>query len=146
VGHVSVGPNLINVVPNWVEMTVDLRSPLEEQLQEAEDRFDLLVEEICGREGVQVEREQLVRLKPVHFDPGLVSRIEEGAKARGLSSRRIVSGAGHDAQIFAALVPSAMIFVPSVGGISHNVEETTKAQDLVSGCQLLADTVLALAG
>jgi len=146
VGHVLVSPNLINVVPNWVEMTVDLRSPHEEQLREAEERFSELVDEICEREGIEIEREQLVRLSPVHFDPALVDRVEEGARALGLSSRRMVSGAGHDAQIFAALVPAAMIFVPSIGGISHNVEEDTAPEDLLAGCQLLSDTVLGLAG
>ena len=134
-----------NVVPNRVEMTIDLRSPVEATLSLTEDRFMATVEALCAAENVQLEREQLVRLEPVIFDATLVSLVETLAAARGLSHRRMVSGAGHDAQIFAAIAPACMIFVPSIGGISHNVQEATEAADLIAGCQLLSDVVLRLA-
>jgi len=145
VGHITLGPNLINVVPNHVEMTVDLRSPVSSQLQEAEVLFEALFRTICAEENVEVERERLVQLDPVEFDLELVERIEMAAKNRGLRCRRMVSGAGHDAQIFAEAVPAGMIFVPSIGGISHNVTESTADADVVAGCQLLLDIVLELA-
>jgi N-carbamoyl-L-amino-acid hydrolase len=145
VGEFQVQPNLVNVVPNRVEMTIDLRSPVEATLSLTEDRFMATVEALCAAENVQLEREQLVRLEPVSFDATLVSLVETLAAARGLSHRRMVSGAGHDAQIFAAIAPACMIFVPSIGGISHNVQEATEAADLIAGCQLLSDLVLRLA-
>lgn len=145
VGEFKIRPNLVNVVPNRVEMTIDLRSPVEATLSLTEDRFMATVEALCAAENVQLEREQLVRLEPVIFDATLVSLVETLAAARGLSHRRMVSGAGHDAQIFAAIAPACMIFVPSIGGISHNVQEATEAADLIAGCQLLSDVVLRLA-
>lgn len=71
--------------------------------------------------------ERLARFEPVTFDSGIVELIEEAATARGLTSRRMTSGAGHDAQMIARVAPSAMIFVPSIGGISHNPKEFTPA-------------------
>jgi beta-ureidopropionase / N-carbamoyl-L-amino-acid hydrolase len=145
VGNVQFSPNLVNVVPNRVEMTIDLRSPVESTLAEAEERFMATVQALCAAENVLLETERLVRLEPVRFDPDLVSLVETLAAKRGLSHRQMVSGAGHDAQMFAAIAPSCMIFVPSIGGISHNVQEATEEADLIAGCQLLSDVVLRLA-
>lgn len=145
VGNVQFSPNLVNVVPNRVEMTIDLRSPVESTLAHAEERFMATVQALCAAENVLLETERLVRLEPVRFDPDLVSLVETLAAKRGLSHRQMVSGAGHDAQMFAAIAPSCMIFVPSIGGISHNVQEATEEADLIAGCQLLSDVVLRLA-
>jgi N-carbamoyl-L-amino-acid hydrolase len=126
-------------------MTIDLRSPVEATLAQAEERFMATIEALCAAENVLLETERLVRLEPVNFDPNLVSLVETLAAERGLSHRQMVSGAGHDAQMFAAITPSCMIFVPSIGGISHNVQEATEEADLIAGCQLLSDVVLRLA-
>jgi len=79
------------------------------------------------------------------FAPRLVERVEAIAGELGFSVRRLPSGAGHDAQIMAAVCPACMIFVPSVGGISHNVEEYTAPSDLVAGADVLLRLVLELA-
>ena len=76
----------------------------------------------------------------------MVRRVERIAGSLGHSVRRMTSGAGHDAGIIAALCPTAMIFVPSVGGISHNVAEYTKPEDLEAGANVLLQTLLELAG
>jgi N-carbamoyl-L-amino-acid hydrolase len=81
----------------------------------------------------------------VTFDQTLVAHIEAAAAARGLASRRMTSGAGHDAQMIARIAPAAMIFVPSVGGISHNPKEFTPETDLVAGANVLLDVVKCLA-
>lgn len=146
VGHQSWHPNLINVVPSKVELTVDLRSPDEMQLREAEDAFAEACIRIAHECGVGLESEQLVRLEPVTFDPRIVERIERAAQRAGLSFRRMVSGAGHDAQVIGQMAPAGMIFVPSIAGVSHNAAEDTEEDDLAEGCQLLADVVLELAG
>jgi N-carbamoyl-L-amino-acid hydrolase len=83
--------------------------------------------------------------QPLTFDQRLVRIIESSANARGHRTRRMTSGAGHDAQMMARLCPSAMIFVPSVQGISHNPREHTEPGDLVRGANVLLDVVLALA-
>ena len=85
------------------------------------------------------------RFPPVAFAPRLVERVEAIAGELGFSVRRLPSGAGHDAQVMAAVCPACMIFVPSVGGISHNVEEYTAPSDLVAGADVLLRLVLELA-
>jgi N-carbamoyl-L-amino-acid hydrolase len=77
----------------------------------------------------------------VKFDSEIVRQIEAAADARGLSVRRMTSGAGHDAQMIARIAPTAMIFVPSRGGISHNPAEFTSEADLVAGANVLLDVV-----
>ena len=87
-----------------------------------------------------------MRFQPVKFDQRIVKLVEESAKERGLTTRRMTSGAGHDAQMFAPLCPTAMIFVPSQGGISHNIREYTSPAQILPGVQLLAQVALARAG
>ena len=85
------------------------------------------------------------RFDPVRFDPAIVDRVERIAGQQGLSHRRLPSGAGHDAQILARICPTGMIFVPSVNGLSHNVEEYTAPADLIAGAQVLLQLVTELA-
>jgi N-carbamoyl-L-amino-acid hydrolase len=86
-----------------------------------------------------------VRFEPVRYDERLVDLIEATARARGHRSRRMTSGAGHDAQMLARICPAAMIFVPSVKGISHNPREHTEPADLLRGANVLLEVVVALA-
>ena len=95
------------------------------------------------RLGGSVER--LARFEPVVFDGQVVELIEAAARKRGLASRRMTSGAGHDAQMIARIAPAAMIFVPSAGGISHSPHEHTEDAELVAGANILLDVVAELA-
>lgn len=144
VGSVTLLPNLVNVVPSSATMTVDLRNTDEDCLQQAETRFRGHVAEVAEREGVGVETRTLARFEPVTFDPRVIDLVENCATNRGLTSKRMPSGAGHDAQMFARVCPTAMIFTKSVGGISHNVNEYTAPDDLAAGANVLLDTMLAL--
>jgi N-carbamoyl-L-amino-acid hydrolase len=135
VGSLVLRPNLINVVPNRAVFTVDLRNTDEAKLKEAEARVAAHIAEVAASERVEVEAKVLARFEPVIFDAGLVDRVEHHAKALSLSTRRMPSGAGHDAQMMQRLCPTAMIFVPSVAGLSHNVNEHTETPDLVAGAQ-----------
>src|SRR5436190_8529349 len=145
VGALSLRPNLINVVPNRAVFAVDLRNTDEARLKQAEARVAAHVAEVAAAERVEVETKVLVRFEPVIFDGGLVGRVEHHAKALGLSTRRMPSGAGHDAQMMQRICPTAMIFVPSVAGLSHNVKEHTESADLVAGAEVLANLMLELA-
>ena len=145
VGAVSLRPNLINVVPNRAVFTVDLRNTDEDRLKEAEARLAAHIAAVAKEERVDVEAKVLARFEPVIFDAGLVDRVEHHAKALGLSTRRMPSGAGHDAQMMQRICPTAMIFVPSVAGLSHNVKEHTEAADLAAGAQVLLNLILELA-
>ena len=145
VGALSLRPNLINVVPNRAVFTVDLRNTDEAKLKEAEARVAEHIVEVAAAERVEVEAKVLARFEPVIFDAGLVDRVEHHAKALSLSTRRMPSGAGHDAQMMQRICPTAMIFVPSIAGLSHNVKEHTEATDLVAGAEVLLNLVLELA-
>ena len=144
VGKIDLTPNLINVIAARALVTVDLRNTDENLLQEAEARFAEFLQEIAASEGVQISTRRLARFEPVLFDQTIVEIIEQQAQQLGLSCRRMTSGAGHDAQMLARICRSAMIFVPSVGGISHNPAEHTEPADMVAGCNVLLHTLIRL--
>ena len=141
VGRMDVHPNLVNVVPSTVTMTVDLRNTDEPTLLEAEQRFTSFVDEAASAEGVTVERRSLARFAPVSFDAEMVDLVDATALRLGYSTRRLSSGAGHDAQMLARVCPTAMIFTPSVGGLSHNIAEYTEPDDVVAGANVLLHVI-----
>jgi len=145
VGSLALRPNLINVVPNRAIFAVDLRNTDEAKLQEAEAKVAAHIAEVAKAERVEVEARVLARFEPVIFDAALVGQVEHHAGALSLSTRRMPSGAGHDAQMMQRICPTAMIFVPSVAGLSHNVKEHTEAADLAAGAQVLLNLMLELA-
>jgi N-carbamoyl-L-amino-acid hydrolase len=145
VGRIELVPNLINVIAARATLTADLRNTDELLLQEAEARLATFFDMLRRDEGVTIRTRQLARFEPVTFDPGMVSRIEGVASRLGFAHRRMTSGAGHDAQMLARICPSAMIFVPSVKGISHNPAEHTAPADLVAGADVLLHTLVELA-
>ncbi len=141
VGRMDVHPDLVNVVPSTVTMTVDLRNTDESALLEAEQRFTTFVDEVAAAEGVTVERRSLARFEPVSFDADMVDLVDATATRLGYSTRRLSSGAGHDAQMLARVCPTSMIFTPSVGGLSHNVAEFTEPDDVVAGANVLLHVI-----
>lgn len=145
VGAVTLRPNLVNVIANEALLTADLRNTDEALLQRAEARLAGFVRELAAAEGVEITERRLARFAPVDFDPETVGLVAETAEALGLSVRRMPSGAGHDAQMFAPNCPTAMIFVPSKDGISHNVTEYTAPEEIEAGANVLLRTLLALA-
>ncbi|ADV13804.1 Zn-dependent hydrolase [Mesorhizobium sp. M7A.F.Ca.US.014.04.1.1] len=145
VGTIRFEPNAINVIPSRAVFTVDLRDPDEQRLQAAEAALAAYLEQLAAAENVTVSVEQLARFEPVIFDLRIVEQIEAAAKRRGLGVRRMTSGAGHDAQMLACIAPAAMIFVPSVGGISHSPREHTDDAELVAGANILLDVAAQLA-
>ncbi|MBL8353098.1 MAG: diaminopropionate ammonia-lyase [Burkholderiaceae bacterium] len=145
VGAMALHPNLINVIAERATVRVDLRNTDEATLQRAEQELADFVRRLGIEQSVSVETRRLARFEPVRFDERLVRLIEASARARGHRTRRMTSGAGHDAQMLARICPSAMIFVPSVMGISHNPREHTEAADLLRGANVLLDVLLTLA-
>lgn len=146
VGCMEYEPNAVNVIPSKAVFTVDLRNPDEDCLKEEEQALAAYLKELEKTDQVKIHTERMVRFEPVLFDEKIVSMVERAAKDRGLAFRRITSGAGQDAQMLARMCPTAMIFVPSVKGISHNPNEFTPADALVAGADVLLDVVKELAG
>ena len=145
VGVIDLKPGIINVVPGTSYLTVDLRNSDNNRLEKAEGLLHEFVDNLAASEGVAIETQRLARFDPVHFDDSIARRIESNAALLGLSCRRMTSGAGHDAQMMARLCPTAMIFVPSAGGVSHNPAEHTDSDDLNAGANVLLHTLLDLA-
>jgi N-carbamoyl-L-amino-acid hydrolase len=143
VGVTELNPNLINVIAKTALVTVDLRNTNELKLQQAEQSMTDFVTEICLNEGVSFESRKLARFAPVEFDNDTISLVAETAKSLGYRVRKMPSGAGHDAQMFAPNCPTAMIFVPSRDGISHNVAEFTEPEHLRAGADVLLQVLLA---
>lgn len=145
VGKIDLFPNLINVVPARAVLTLDVRNTDEDLLRVAELRIAEFLETVALEEDVVITTRPLARFEPVIFDDRVVDMVAAVAAEHGLSTMRMPSGAGHDAQMLARVCPTAMIFTPSVQGISHNPAEHTEPDDLVAGTNVLLDVMWTLA-
>jgi N-carbamoyl-L-amino-acid hydrolase len=144
VGAITLHPNLTNVVAARARVTVDLRNTDDAVLKRAEGRLVAFLEHLARDEGVKIETHSLARFAPVQFDKGIAALVTRTAQRLGHSVRPMTSGAGHDAQMLARICPTAMIFVPSVRGISHNPAEHTDPAHLAAGADVLLHTLLEL--
>jgi N-carbamoyl-L-amino-acid hydrolase len=146
VGSLEVFPNSRNVIPGRVRLTVDLRAADDPTL----DAMDAALRAFCARlahdRQLEVQVEQVVYFPPQAFAPALLEGVRAHAAALGLSSMDVVSGAGHDAVYLARVAPTAMIFVPCAGGISHNEIEDARPEHLEAGCNVLLHAMLQSAG
>ncbi len=145
VGEVSVLPNSRNVVPGEVRFSVEFRHPIEAEVDGLDAEFSQRAAAIADACGVQLRLEQLFRIPAQPFDAECVALVREAANRLGLSTRDIVSGAGHDAVYVARHIPTAMIFTPCKDGLSHNEAESILPEEAEAGCQVLFDVVLARA-
>jgi N-carbamoyl-L-amino-acid hydrolase len=145
VGRIELYPNLVNVIAERAVLSVDLRNTDEMRLQEAQQRLAAFLDRLAAQEKVAISTRSLARFEPVLFPGEMVALVEATARELALACRRLPSGAGHDAQMMARVCPASMIFVPSVGGLSHNVREETKAEHLQAGASVLLHAVMKLA-
>jgi N-carbamoyl-L-amino-acid hydrolase len=145
VGKIDLHPNLVNVIPARATLTLDIRNTDDDTLLDAEHLVDTFCFQLEQDEGVSIAKRVLTRFEPVVFDPRVVDIVERHARTANSRVRRLPSGAGHDAQMLARVCPTAMIFVPSHKGISHNPAEHTESDDLIKGANVLANVLLELA-
>lgn len=143
VGRISVSPNTTNIIAGQVVLTIDLRDLDQQKIEHFSARFEQLAREIGAATGTTFRFSRLVDSTPALSDARLLTAIEGSATALGLTHQRMPSGAGHDAQEVAHIAPMAMIFVPSIGGISHSPREFSKAADITNGANVLLNAVLA---
>jgi len=143
VGRVVVSPNTTNVIPGQVVFTVDLRDLDAAKIAHFTQRFEQLGREIGAATKTTFDIKQSVDTDPAISNPQVMAWIDGAAAALGFSRQRMPSGAGHDAQEMSRIAPMAMIFVPSVGGISHSPKEFTKPEDVVNGADVLLNAVVA---
>ncbi|AUX10130.1 beta-ureidopropionase/N-carbamoyl-L-amino-acid hydrolase [Halalkaliarchaeum desulfuricum] len=141
VGSLEVEPDAINVIPETVELTVDLRSHDDDVVSSAVDRIRREVEWAAEREGIDYRLEELMRIEPRTFDTDCVETVEAAIEAAGYEGTRLVSGAGHDASYLDDVCPTGMVFVPSLEGVSHRESEFTEWSDVVAGVEVLCEVV-----
>jgi beta-ureidopropionase / N-carbamoyl-L-amino-acid hydrolase len=144
VGRLVVSPNSVNIVPGSVELTVELRDMQATRIARTMHEIKGKAEDIAERYGVSFAFLDRKFMEPVPAHPAVLAAIEESCQALQLPFQRIPSGAGHDAQMMARIAPMGMIFVPSVGGISHSSQEFTEAEDCARGAEVLLETILRL--
>ena len=142
VGSLTVVPNLVNVIPSNVVFSIDLRNTDEATLKEAESEVFEACRMYASDEGCEMSLRTLARFEPVEFDPEMIDLVEATAQRLGHTTRRMPSGAGHDAQMLARVCPTSMVFVPSVKGLSHNIAEYTTPADIEAGANVLLQVVL----
>jgi beta-ureidopropionase / N-carbamoyl-L-amino-acid hydrolase len=146
VGYMQVKPNSRNVVPGEARMSVDLRSADDATLRSMADDLTTTARKLASDCRVDVQIREVVYFPPCRFAPDLVDSVRLCAQALDLTHRDIVSGAAHDAVYIARVAPTAMIFVPCEGGISHHEIENARPEDLAAGCDVLLKAVLQRAG
>ncbi len=143
IGRVELSPNAPSVVPGRVAFRIDLRHPDNQVLEAMGHRVEALAREHAGPCAVTVTR--MSHAASNSFDPVLRARIEAAAAARGHAARPILSAAGHDARYLARCCPSAMIFIPCRGGVSHAEHEWADPAHVAAGAEVLADVLWHLA-
>ena len=146
VGMIINRPNSRNVVPGETVFSVDFRDTDVSGLDRMEQGLRAAAQSVSAEHGLQIDIRQTIFFPPCHFDASCVAAVRAGAGRLGYRHMDIVSGAGHDAVYVARVAPTAMIFVPCEGGISHNEIENATPEDLAAGCNVLLQAVLAQAG
>ena len=142
VGRIEVTPNSPNVITGLVHLSIELRDLTPRTLVEMMDEIRVRSREIASATQTTIEFKTLAQAAPAVAAPEVQAAIERAAEALTLRSSRLPSGAGHDAQMMARLGPMGMIFVPSVGGVSHSPKELTHWQDCADGADVLLRAIL----
>lgn len=144
-GHVEVVPNTVNVVPGQVTFTMDCRHTDAEFLQSFTKELEADMQATAAEQGLTIEIDLWMDEQPIPMSDEIVQALIAACNENKLDYKLMHSGAGHDSQIFAQFVPTAMLFVPSIAGISHNPAEATELSDLVEGVKALIVSLYKLA-
>lgn len=145
VGKMEVSPNVVNVVPGSVKFSIDIRHTDLNVLAEFSDVVKNELSILASEYGVGLDLDMYMNEKPVPMDKALVQLIQDTCSEKNLNFKVMHSGAGHDSQLMAQYVPTAMFFVPSVNGVSHSPAEYTSVEDLTVGVEAVIDILRKLA-
>ena len=143
VGHIVVTPNSPNVIPGHVELMVEFRNPKGAVLDVMTASLNQALKETAAKYGVEVVSKQELDSATIDFTSELIDLVEQAASACGKTSKRMISGAGHDACQLSAVMPTTMIFIPCDKGISHAENEAITQDWAADGAAVLVETVLA---
>ena len=137
VGVVNNHPNVLNVIPGEVELGVDIRGIETSSLNRMERDMKEAAKLICKNRGIQYLDEKIGDIPPINMSDAVEMGLEQAAKRLGISSRRMLSGAGHDAMSFANICDTGMVFIPCLKGISHNRTEFTSILSICDGARVI---------
>ena len=145
VGRIQAQPGAPNVIPGKVVMSLEIRDLSDAVIISMFQNIEQEAAAIAARNGTDITFQSIdFDAVPALTDERIRALIDQAAAGLGLSARRMPSGAGHDAQDIARIAPAGMIFVPSVGGISHSPEEFTRPEDMANGANVLLQTLMAI--
>jgi N-carbamoyl-L-amino-acid hydrolase len=142
VGNMAYLPGVSNVVPDLVDVTLEFRAPDDLRAEKLGETVTFIAREEAQRHGLEVEIKKTGHSNATPMNSNLQEIISVAAKAMDLRSMRMASGAGHDAQVVAIFTPTGMIFIPSVGGVSHSPKEFSKWEDCVNGANALLGSAI----
>lgn len=145
IGRVLLKPGSFSIIPGEADFTLDLRSQEPESLKAMAEEVLSLASEVASTRGLSFYQRMVDSTEPVKIDEQLLDRLKGLSQKLGYEYRLLPSGAGHDAQILSAICPSAMIFIPSVDGLSHIPEEAINPEDLEKAANLLLQALISLA-
>lgn len=140
IGRIEATPGAANVVPARGQLSLEFRDTEAALLDRMEQEVAREIARLNAA-GAEIASEPIATIAPTAMDAQLAETFERAAADLGYPTQRMPSGAGHDAMIMARHIPSAMIFVPSIGGRSHDIAENTKDDDIVAGCMVMARAV-----
>ncbi|MBN1273732.1 MAG: Zn-dependent hydrolase [Candidatus Aminicenantes bacterium] len=145
VGKLHLEPGAVNVIPRQAVLSLEFRAGDRTTLEKLESVLLSATEKTVRRYGTKLDIVPMEKTPPVPTSSIIQKTIQKTCRCLGLSSLHMTSGAGHDAQILARICPAGLIFIPSIGGISHSPRENTRWKDCVNGANILLQTALSLA-
>ncbi|MCX7973433.1 MAG: Zn-dependent hydrolase [Candidatus Aminicenantes bacterium] len=145
IGRVQLHPGSFSSIPGQADFTLDLRHPERENLIDLEKKIIGLAQEIAITRGLSFYYQLVDSTEPTPMSSRLLALLEEEVRNLNYPYLKLISGAGHDAQILAKITEAAMIFIPSINGLSHSPEEAIRWEDLEKGANLLLQVLVRLA-
>jgi len=146
VGMIDSYPNSRNVIPGRVFLTIDLRHPDSDVLSTMSRIVEEEVAEISKAESLEFSLKEVFYFAPVPFDSTCIAAVRSGVKKFGYEAREMITGAGHDACFIAKVAPTSMVFIPCIGGVSHNEEEDIKPEWASAGANVMLHAIVEKAG
>ncbi len=137
VGVVNNHPNALNVIPGEVELGVDIRGIENSSLDRIEQTMRERAKQICEKRGIEYMEEKISEIPPIDMSDKVQNGLEQAARKLGIASRRMVSGAGHDAMSFPGICDTGMVFIPCMKGISHNRKEFASIFHICDGARVI---------
>ena len=144
-GKLQAKPNVPNVIAKEVQLSLDIRHYDQEALDQFCERIFSYLKDKAAHSDFKLTITQWMDVKPISMSPDINKSIEKITKDLNIPYQYIVSGAGHDSQVFGSICPTALLFIPSVDGISHSPREYTKTEDLEKGIEVLTKLLYQLA-